>query len=340
MGNLFYDTLKGKYGERPPVWYMRQAGRVLPNYNKLRESFSFSELMTNPELAARITLMPVADIGVDAAILFSDILTIPTALGMELQWSDHGPVFTNPIYKDLSSIQTFKFDPSKLSHVYKTLDIATKGETPVIGFCGAPFTTLCYMTQGTSQKHDFPETKKFIYTEKKKTEYLIELITEANIEYAKEQIKHGISAFQLFDTHAGLLPLSVYKELFLPSIKKISEAVRSAGIPFIFFPKGISSGLSFITPDICDFVSIDWQTPLLEARRMVHDEVGLQGNIDPFLLFASKETIAEIMSKEYAPMFSKYPKWIINLGHGVAPTTPIENLIFLTEWIKNPNNWK
>ena len=338
MTNLFLDVLNRYCVNRPPFWFMRQAGRVLPNYNKLREQHSFRELMSTPELAAKVTLLPVDDLGVDAAILFSDILTIPVAMGMEIEWTDKGPRFCNPLSTMEHPLEKLNCDGEKLSHVYSAIDFVVKQQrAPLIGFCGAPLTTLLYMLQGTSAKHDFPEAKKFIFRNKKETKRLVDAVTSFSIDYALKQIAHGVQAFQLFDTHAGLVPFEMYNELFMPAVKRISDAVRGKGVPFIYFPKGIGCGLESITPDICDFVSVDWQTPLSKARQMVHSEVGLQGNIDPMLLFCSKDVIAAHMEKYYKPYFAEHNDWIVNLGHGVLADTPFENLKFLADWIKETN---
>lgn len=347
MDSIFLKTLMGKQCHRPPVWLMRQAGRVLPRYQKLREEHSFSELMSTPELAAKVTLMPVEDLGVDAAILFSDILTIPMAMGMDIEWTERGPRFPHPlasyqnplhhISANIHKQSTTATRTSPLDYVYETIDrVVDKSHVPLIGFCGAPLTTLCYMLQGISTKSTFPEAKKFFYERREETKQLIDAVTDITIEYATRQIEHGIDAFQLFESHAGLLPTDTYEELFLPAVCRITDSVRRAGIPLIFFPKGLGCGLKVITPDVCDFVSIDWQTSLSEARKIVPTEVGLQGNIDPHLLFASQEEIANKLSC-YKPFFRKHPNWIVNLGHGVLADTPYENVKFLVNWIKETN---
>ena len=339
MDNMFIRTLQNKDHSRPPVWYMRQAGRILPSYNELRKQYSFRELMTTPELAAKVTLLPVEDLGVDAAIIFSDILTIPTAMGMEIEWTDKGPIFHNPLINAQNPHKSLSPNSDKLSFVYKAIELVKKqSDTPLLGFCGAPLTTLFYMLQGTSLKHEFPEARKFIYQNKKETELLIDAVTEFSIEYANQQISRGVDAFQLFDTHAGLMPLDIYKDMFIPAVRRIADAVRSKGIPFIFFPKGLGAGINLVTPDLCDFVSIDWQTSLSQARQLVHPQVGLQGNIDPMLLFAPKEEIISCMEKNYKPFFADNPGWILNLGHGVMPNTPFQNIKYLTDWIK-ATNW-
>ena len=339
MDNIFLNTLLGKECQRPPVWLMRQAGRVLPRYQELRQQYSFSELISTPDMAAKVTLMPVTDLGVDAAILFSDILTIPMAMGMEMEWTERGPRFPHPLTSYKHPLKHLNVQPEKLDFVYRAIDEVVKlSEVPLIGFCGAPLTTLCYMLQGISTKLAFPEAKKFFFERRDEAKHLIDEVTDLSIDYATKQIEHGIDAFQLFESHAGLLPTEMYVEMFLPAVCRITKAVRSKGIPLIFFPKGLGSGLRHITPDVCDFVSIDWQTSLTEAREMVHPEVGLQGNIDPHLLFAPQKEIARIL-ESYKPFFRKNPRWIVNLGHGVLADTPLENVQFLIDWIKN-TNWK
>lgn len=339
MENIFLNTLLGKECHRPPVWLMRQAGRILPSYRQLRAQHSFEELFTTPHLAAEVTLLPVNELGVDAAILFSDILTIPMAMGMKIEWTEHGPRFPEPLSGSNEPLRRLDIRPERLDYVYQTIDkVVEKSHVPLIGFCGAPLTTLCYMLQGISTKATFPEAKKFFYEHRSETERLIDAVTELSIEYATRQIEHGIDAFQLFDSHAGLLPADIYRDMFLPAVCRIADSVRSRGIPLIFFPKGLGSGLHLITPDVCDCVSIDWQTSLAEARQMVHPQVALQGNIDPHLLFASTEEIAQTLAT-YVPFFRQHRHWIVNLGHGVLADTPIENVKFLVNWVKE-TNWQ
>ena len=339
--SLFIKTLNGVKTERPPVWFMRQAGRVLPSYLKLREQYSFSELMQSPQLAAKVTLLPVYDLGVDAAILFSDILVIPAALGMNLEFTDSGPRFEKAL-KDLSDPLGFlKPDASKLEYIYKVIDEVQKtkpSDTPLIGFCGAPFTTLCYMVQGLSSNHTFPDAVALLYKNKALAHKLLNLITELSIEYAQNQVKHGVSAFQIFETHAGLIPSELYFEMIMPYVRKISSAVMQYGCPVIFLPKGLGTGISHIKPDDTNFLSIDWQTPIEEARQLVHSEIGIQGNLDPRLLLADKATILEKLEK-YVLFGSKNQNWIFNLGHGFIAGIPFENARLVVDWIKQ-TDWK
>lgn len=339
--SILLQTLQGKQTERPPMWFMRQAGRVLPNYLKLKEKHSFWQMMQDPKLAAKVTLMPIQDLGVDAAILFSDILVIPYAMGMGLDFTDKGPVFNQPLAQRNDVLTALHPDPSKLQYIYNAIDEIVKQKPkhiPLIGFCGAPLTVLLYMLQGLSSKREFPEAIEFIYKHKETTKALIDRITELSIIYAKEQIKHGVQVFQLFDTHAGILPFSMYEKLFLPSVKKIAKAVREENIPFIFFPKGIGTGIEKISPEYADFLSIDWQTDLYSARNIVHREVGLQGNIDPRILYAEQTEIENILSG-YLKFGAENQNWIVNFGHGFMPGLSYNKAKYMIEWLKNAD-WK
>jgi len=339
--SILLDTLAGKPTDRPPIWYMRQAGRVLPSYLALKEKHTFWEMMKVPELAAKVTLLPVHDLEVDAAILFSDILVIPYAMGMGLDFTDKGPVFENPLKDIKDPMPLFNPDSSKLRYIYNAIDeiIKTKSaEIPLIGFCGAPMTVLTFMIQGLGSRSNFEDSIKYFFRERQHTKKMIEMVTELSIEYALNQIKHGVEVFQLFDTNSGLIPNDLYFELFLPSIKKISEKVRATGTPFIFFPKGIGTGISEIDYDICDYVSVDWQTPIEKARKMVDPMVGLQGNLDPRILFADKATIEAELVK-FLDFGRKNKNWIFNLGHGFLPETPFENARFITDWVKE-QKWR
>ncbi|PVX49946.1 uroporphyrinogen decarboxylase [Balneicella halophila] len=340
MANIFTETLQGKVTDRPPVWFKRQAGRILPSYMKLRDQYGFKHMMDTPELAAEVTLLPIYDLGVDAAILFSDILVVPEALGMNLTF-DPKPSF-HPALKDVENpMDLLERQPEKLEHIYEAIKIIKKDKpdnVDLIGFCGAPLTTLCYMYQGFSKKQNFPALVPALYQNKKELKNVIEEITEMAIHYAKEQVRAGIQAFELFDTHAGIIPLELYKELFLPAVKRITNAVRSTNTAVIYFPMGIGTGLSLMNYDVADCISIDWQTSLFDVRKFVGEEVVLQGNIDPRLLLTDKKTI----EKEFQPYLKfgrKEKKWIINLGHGMIPEIPAENAKFLVDLIKK-SDWQ
>jgi uroporphyrinogen decarboxylase len=339
--SIFIKTLKGEKTHRPPVWFMRQAGRVLPSYLRMREQYSFEELMHSPELAAKVTLLPVYDLGVDAAILFSDILVIPAALGMQLTFTETGPRFEKALKYFSDPVSALNPDSAKLEYIYAAIDevIRTSPDgTPLIGFCGAPFTTLCYMIQGLGTNHTFPDAVALLYQNKAVAHKLLSIVTELSIEYALNQIKHGVSAFQIFETHAGLIPSELYFDMIMPYVRKISSAVKKSGCPVMFLPKGLGTGIMHIHPEDTDYLSIDWQTPIEEARIMVSPEIGIQGNLDPRLLLADKETIIETLEK-YVPFGTNNQNWIFNLGHGFIPGIPFENAKLVVDWVKK-TNWK
>jgi len=336
MSSLLLDTLAGNPGERPPVWFMRQAGRVLPSYQKLKQKYSFWEMMQDPSLAAKVTLLPIDDLGVDAAILFSDILVIPYAMGLGLDFTDKGPVFDSPLKDTTDPLNKLNAVPDKLNYIYDVIDeinVQKREDTPLIGFCGAPLTTMSYMIQGLGTRSNFPDADRFFYTNKELTKEIAKQVTDLSIEYALKQIAHGVQVFQLFDTHAGRVSTELYNEIFMPQIRRLADAVRQTGTPFIFFPKGLGLNLQNITYDVCDYVSIDWQTDLFQARELIDDRVGLQGNLDPRVLLSDKATIKNSL-KTYIPFREKNQNWIFNLGHGLTPDIPVENVKFVVEWIK------
>ncbi len=339
--SIFLKTLKGEETNRPPVWFMRQAGRVLPSYMALRKDYSFSEMMADPKLAAKVTLLPVHDLGVDAAILFSDILVIPEAMGMKLEFTDKGPVFENPLKDEANPLDCLLPDSSKLEYIYANIEeiIKTRPKNiPLIGFCGSPLTTFCYMVQGISRNHTFPEAVAMLYKNKEVAKKILERITDLSILYAKNQIKSGIEAFQLFETHAGLIPQNLYFEMIMPSVKRIAKAVKETGTPFIYMPKGLGFGLEKIEPSDADFISVDWQTPIEKARQLIHKDIGIQGNLDPRILLADKQSIEKELNN-YLEFGKNNNNWIFNLGHGLIPQIPFENVKFVVDWVKNAD-WK
>lgn len=338
---ILLKTLSGEYTNRPPFWFMRQAGRVLPSYLALKEKYSFWHMMQTPELGAKVTLLPIEDLGVDAAILFSDILVIPYAMGMGLDFTEAGPVFERALVESSNPLAELNPDANKLTYIYDVIDqikLTKPANIPLIGFCGGPLTVLSYMLEGLSRRAEFPNAIKYIYQNKAKVTDMVNLITDLSIEYIRGQVAHGIEVFQLFETHAGLVPLELYKELFLPSVKKISLVLKELNIPFIYFPKGFGFGVKEITPDYCDFLSIDWQVPIEVARNVVHKDIGLQGNLDPRLLFGPKSEIDKALNS-YIDFGRDNQNWIFNLGHGFLPGIPYENAKYLADWVKNAD-WK
>ncbi len=341
MASLFLDTLKGIKRERPPVWFMRQAGRCLANYNKLRETYSFMELMETPSLAADVTLMPVRELGVDAAILFSDILVIPQALGMSLTFTSDGPRFETALKDIAQPAKALKPNPERLNHVYEAITEIIKqkpADIPLIGFCGGPLTVMCYMVQGLGTNHEFPDAVSMFQKNKEKAHAILNMITDMSIHYALEQVKHGIQAFQLFETWAGLIPSSLYFSDIMPYVDKIINAVRSKSIPVIFYPRLMDEDIFNVTADVTDALSIDTNKSLTHIRDNIDPDIVLQGNFDPELLLKDWATIEEHLA-EFGAYGRKDHKWIFNLGHGVLPTTDSANLAKLVQWVK-AYNWQ
>lgn len=339
--SILLKTFRGEATTRPPMWFMRQAGRVLPSYRAIKEKYSLWHMMNTPEIGSEVTLLPINDLGVDASILFSDILMVPYAMGMGFEFTEKGPVFSKPLSESTDPLSEFNPDPSKLSFVYDIIDKVNADKPthiPLIGFCGAPLTVMCYMIQGLSRKADFPDAIKFMYANKAVTKKIITTVTEVSIAYVKGQIEHGIDVFQLFESHASLLPFDLYQEMFMPAVKQIGKVVRENNIPFIYFPKGFGAGIEAVTPDLCDFLSVDWQIPIEQARKMVHKEVGLQGNLDPRMLYASNDEIRTKL-ETYRKFGKENQNWIFNLGHGFIQDTPYESARFMADWVRN-TNWE
>jgi len=335
--DIFIDNINGKKTSRPPVWFMRQAGRILPSYLELKKKYSFDELMQDKSLAAKVTLLPINDLGVDAGILFSDILVIPKALGLELVFTNTGPKFNNALNHKIDT-KNLNFDPTKLEYIYNNIKEikSQKPNLPLIGFCGGPLTTLLFMFRRNEVKKDFTDVIKLFYKEKKKCLSVIEMITEASIEYVKNQINSGIDCFQLFETYCGIIPEEMYTEIVLPFSKKILNVAMEKNCRTIFFPKNYNFGLKQINKGICDYTSIDWQIPLETARTLLDKNIGIQGNMDPRLFFADKKYIENYLTslKRFG---EKNNNWIFNLGHGFIPGIDVDNARFVVDWVKNTN---
>ncbi len=339
QNDLLLRTLKGEATERPPVWLMRQAGRILPQYRAIRNNLSgFIELVTTPALAAEVTVQPVDELGVDAAILFSDILVIPEAMGVKYEMVEKvGPSFSNPI-SSISQIQTLdhgEMAASKLGYVYEAIHQTKQvlnGRVPLIGFSGAPWTLMAYMIEGGGSK-TFSKARRFLYQEEKAAEELLEKITESVILYLKHKIQAGVDVVQIFDSWAGILSPELYKKFSLPCIKQICDSITD--VPVIVFAKDAWFALSELGKLDCQAIGLDWTVPPSLGREWVGPEKVLQGNLDPTYLYASPEKI-ESATKEMIRSFQD--KHIVNLGHGVYPDTPLANVKHFVNAVKSLEN--
>jgi uroporphyrinogen decarboxylase len=321
QNDLLIRAAKGELVERPPVWMMRQAGRILPEYRAVRQKAgSFIALATNPEMAAEVTIQPVDILGVDAAIIFSDILVVPEAMGLPYEMQEaRGPFFPKTIQSKKDLAQLHIADPEEhLAYVLKAIDIvktALNGRVPLIGFAGAPFTILCYMVEGKGSK-TFSVAKKMLYSEPKLAHALLQMITDTTIAYLKAQIKHGADLVQIFDSWAGILSPEQYRVFSLPYIKQICDAIDEA--PKTVFAKGAFFARKDFAKLNCDVVGLDWNMDIKESRRMIPNKT-LQGNLDPCVLYGSHKEVARNTQKMLKAFGSQ--RYIANLGHGVYPDT-------------------
>ncbi len=331
--DLILRVLEGKSVERTPVWIMRQAGRYLPEYMAVRANHDFLTMCKTPDLSAEVTIQPVDIIGVDAAIIFSDILLLPEAMGMNLvvEEGKGGPRFTNPIkgrsnismLHDADCANDLKFVHDAIRIVVERLN----GRVPLIGFCGSPWTMLAYMVEGKGG--EFIHARAMLYDDPSSAHRLLEMLTRNCISYLKMQVEAGANFVQIFDSWAGILSSSFYEEFSLRYIRRIVEAF-SGEIPVIVFSKGANSSLEKMGRVGAAAIGIDWTIPINEAANRIKGII--QGNLDPAVLFAGPEVIALEAKKilENAPK----GKHIFNLGHGILPNTPVDNVKKLVETVK------
>lgn len=319
---------------RTPVWMMRQAGRYLPEYKAVRaQAGSFMNLCSNPELACEVTLQPLQRFDFDAAILFSDILTVPDAMGLGLYFVEgEGPKFNRPV-RTASDVKKLAIpDPTtELRYVMDTVSLVSKalqGSVPLIGFAGSPWTLATYMVEGGSSKH-FQTVKDFIYQQPKIMHQLLDTLAQAVAAYLNAQIEAGVDAIMVFDTWGGVLTTEDYHEFSLPYAKQVRDLLKTQGegaeVPTIFFTKGGGMWLETMADAGYSALGLDWQTDIGKARERVGDKVALQGNMDPALLHADPARIRQQVSS----ILQKYGAGsghVFNLGHGILPNVNPERV--------------
>ncbi len=329
--------------ERTPAWIMRQAGRYLPEYRELRASAgSFMNLCRNPELACEVTMQPLRRFNLDAAIVFSDILTIPDAMGLGLYFVENeGPKFERPI----NSVADIKKLPqpdvgSSLRYVMDAVARARKeinGSVPLIGFSGSPWTLATYMIEGGSSK-TFSKAKRMLYEEPKAAHLLLSKLSDTIVEYLNAQIASGAQAVQIFDTWGGALSADCFREFSLPYltdiVSRLNREQDGQRVPVILFCKGCNTQLEALAGTGCDALGTDWTITLQEARSRVGDQVALQGNLDPTILLASPEVIRR-EALACLESFGHGNGHVFNLGHGITPDVKPENLKVLLEAVSS-----
>lgn len=333
---IFIDACLRKETPYTPIWMMRQAGRYLPEYMAVRQKAgNFMDLCRNPELACEVTIQPVDILGVDAAILFSDILVVPAEMGMDLEFvKGEGPVFHSPI-RTLSDIKKLRDDSDeRLTYVYDTIKLIRKDlakDKALIGFAGSPWTLATYMIEGGGSK-TYEKCKKMLYSEPTILHTILRKNTDAIIKYLLKQIDAGVNAVQVFDSWGGALEESAFFEFSWSYMKEISSAIKAKhpNIPVILFSKGIAAYLDKIDGQF-DVFGVDWGTPIEKAKAALGEKYVLQGNLEPTRLY-NKEKIKEGVEHIVKVMGNK-PGHVFNLGHGMLPDLPVENAKYLVELV-------
>ena len=332
---LLLQALKGETLERPPVWMMRQAGRYLPDFMKLKEKYDFFTRCQTPELATEITLMPIDQVGVDAAIIFSDILVVLQAMNIEMEMRDGiGPYIPQPINSKAALDKVTLPDVEEhLGYVFEAVRMtksALNDRVPLIGFAGAPWTLLCYAVQGQGSKN-FDRAKAFCFQEPEMAKELLQRITTTTIAYLREKVKAGADVIQLFDSWGGLLSPDDYQEFSWPYLQQIVDAL-SGSVPVIVFGKGCWFALQEMTKSGASALGIDWTCSARNARYLSGGQITLQGNFDPSRLLSP---IPEIKTqvKQMINAFGK-DRYIVNLGHGILPNIPVDHAKAFVDAVK------
>jgi uroporphyrinogen decarboxylase len=334
--DLLLRTLKGETVERPPIWLMRQAGRILPEYRAIRSSLSgFVELVTTPDLAAEVTIQPVDILGVDAAIIFSDILVIPECMGLPYTLIEKkGPFFPATItsQSDIDKLISGESAAEKLTYVYDAVSITKRsldGRVPLIGFAGAPWTLFAYMIEGQGSK-TFSKAKAMLYRNPQESHALLKRITETIIAYLNLKIKAGVDVVQVFDSWAGMLNNKLYNEFCMPYINQILESVTA--VPRILFSKGAYFAMDDIMQTSADMIGLDWTLDVTQIRSKYGSERILQGNLDPCVLYGNQESVEKAAISTIEAFGRNH---VFNLGHGVYPDTPLSRVKDLISFVKH-----
>ena len=333
--DIFLRALEGEALDRPPVWMMRQAGRYLPDFMKLKAKYDFFTRCQTPELAAAITVMPIDQVGTDAAILFSDILVIPQAMDIAVEMKDGvGPWLPNPVRtaEDLAKVVVPDVE-DRLHYVMEAIKqtkLLLDDRVPLIGFAGSPWTILCYAVQGQGSKN-FDIAKGFCFSQPALAHELLQKITDTTIAYLKEKVAAGVDAVQVFDSWGGMLSPLDYGEFSWQYIQQIIDALKDHA-PVIAFGKGCWFALDTMAKSGASALGIDWTCSAQNARYLTGGNITLQGNFDPTRLFSPPKEIKKQV-KQMIDAFGK-DRYIVNLGHGILPNIPIENAAAFIEAVK------
>lgn len=334
--NLFLDAAFSKPTERPPVWMMRQAGRFMPQYWEIKNKYTFLEMCKTPEIAADVTMLPVDLLGIDAAILFSDILVTGEAMGGDLSFTQGvGPKFANPVRtaEDIERLETDVLDRLQyVADAIKVIQQRLNGSIPLIGFAGAPFTVMSYLVEGGSSK-DFKTTKLLIHNHPELAHRLLAKIAKVTTDYLNLQIEAGVNALQLFDSWALALSWNDYQEFSHQYNQQIIAGLNRTNIPVISFCKGSSVFAPIMATAQPDVVSVDWNADLLNIKKALPANMAVQGNLDPHILYADKPVIKKHILQLFERMRGENG-FIFNLGHGIMPDIPFDHVKYAIEVVK------
>ena len=332
MNDIFLRAARGEKTEHIPVWLMRQAGRSLPGYRKLREKYGVLELAQTPELAAQVSIEPVERLGVDAAILFADIMLLPLALGVKLEIVDSvGPVINSPIESKADIERLLPFKKSNITYLGDTIRLLRQQlEVPVIGFSGAPFTLASYLIEGKPTR-DWTKTKRFMLEEPELWELLMRKLSDSVIGYLDVQIQAGAQAVQIFDSWVGCLTPADYRAHVLPHVQKIFSALKERKVPRIHFGTDTGAMLEDFADVDCEVIGIDWRIELSKAREIVGKRA-LQGNLDPAVLLCDWSVIEKKVDEMLSDL-GNTKGYIFNLGHGVPPQADDRQIKRLVEYV-------
>ena len=334
--SLFIRAAYSQQTERPPVWMMRQAGRFMPEYWEIKNKYSFLEMCKTPEIAADVTMLPVNLLGIDAAILFSDILVTAEAMGGNLTFEQGvGPRFSNPVRSkaDAEALETNVIDRLQyVAEAIKETQSRLNGKIPLIGFAGAPFTVLSYLVEGGSSK-DFKKTKLLLHNNPELAHLILAKITKVTIDYLNMQIEAGVNALQLFDSWAQALSWDDYKEFSHQYNKEILSKLNRKNVPIISFAKGSSVFYPLMVETNPDVISVDWNANLRDLKDSLPKGIAVQGNLDPYIFYADKPVIKKRILQLFESMRG-VDGYIFNLGHGIMPDFSFDKVKYAVDLIK------
>jgi uroporphyrinogen decarboxylase len=332
--SLFLDAANRRPVERTPIWLMRQAGRSLPEYRKLRERWKLVDIVAQPELCAEVTLQPVRRLGVDAAVMFADIMLPLRGMGVEFELvEDVGPVIARPIESaaDVDRLRVAAGEEAAPQVIAAVRQVVAESPVPVICFCGAPFTLASYLIEGRPSR-DFKKVKAFMYNQPAAFESLLAKLAATMSGYLAAQVGAGAAAIQVFDSWVGALAVEDYRDRVLPHTRAIFDATAGLGVPRVHFGTHTASLLELIASAGPDLVSLDWRVPLDAGWARLGTGFGVQGNLDPAVLLGPPELVRE-RAEDVLRRAGGRPGHVFNLGHGVLPETPLENLQLLVETV-------